>query len=86
MKFYYRVRTLKGLNEIVEAESAAEACRILGVLPHELKKYYPFPISVVKTSEEQEAQKQRLATLNEKNRLERQEIRSVTKRRKRVYE
>ena len=79
MKFIYRVLTNYGAKLEVEAESAQQACKLLGITIHDCRKWYPSPIKRVKEPHEVTKQAERLAKLRQATR-EKRKLRKIAKR------
>ena len=71
VKFIYRVLTNYGAKLEVEAESAEEACKLLGIQLKDCRKWYPSPIKRVKEPHEITRQAERLAKLRQATREKR---------------
>ena len=51
--FRYSVRTLGGERAVIEAHDPDEALRLLGLTRDQVRRWYPFALSVVPDPEEQ---------------------------------
>lgn len=65
MKFLYRILTNYGTKLEIEAESAEEACRLVGIAMNDCRKWYPSPIKRVLEPEEITKRAERFAKLQE---------------------
>ena len=60
MKFLYRIVTVWGSKQDVEASSAIEACSLAGISIEDCKKWYPMALYRIITEKEKQEQRAQL--------------------------